>query len=206
MDQPAERITVDPEQCGDRPCIRGMRMRVSDGLDLFAAGLTAEQRFWTKKCPISSRRTFRRLCGLHRAGPSIRCWWRDRPDRRCCLRARVARCQGRSDLGAHRPDRGVGSAPAEVIRRPAPARTRNGQRAAVNGQRLDRSLGRPYSSCRRLAAISPEGSASSESWPTSMTERARSRDPPFHAVHPTPDWIMNPLRPCLQQVRWSSIG
>ena len=39
----AERITVDPEQCGGRPCIRGMRIRVSDVLDLFAAGLTAEQ-------------------------------------------------------------------------------------------------------------------------------------------------------------------
>ena len=37
------RITVDPEQCGGRPCIRGMRIRVSDVLDLFAAGLTSEQ-------------------------------------------------------------------------------------------------------------------------------------------------------------------
>lgn len=38
-----ERITVNPEQCGGRPCIRGMRIRVIDVLDLFAAGLTAEQ-------------------------------------------------------------------------------------------------------------------------------------------------------------------
>jgi len=38
-----ERITVDPEQWGGRPCIRGMRIRVIDVLDLFAAGLTAEQ-------------------------------------------------------------------------------------------------------------------------------------------------------------------
>jgi uncharacterized protein (DUF433 family) len=37
------RITVDPEQCGGRPCIRGMRIRVTDVLDLLAAGLTAEQ-------------------------------------------------------------------------------------------------------------------------------------------------------------------
>lgn len=37
------RITIDPEQCGGRPCIRGMRIRVSDVLDLLAAGLTAEQ-------------------------------------------------------------------------------------------------------------------------------------------------------------------
>jgi len=38
-----ERITVDPEQCGGRPCIRGMRIRVIDVLDLFAAGLSSEQ-------------------------------------------------------------------------------------------------------------------------------------------------------------------
>jgi uncharacterized protein (DUF433 family) len=38
-----ERITINPEQCGGRPCIRGMRIRVIDVLDLFAAGLTAEQ-------------------------------------------------------------------------------------------------------------------------------------------------------------------
>ena len=38
----AERITVDPEQCGGRPCIRGMRIRVTDVLDLLASGLTAD--------------------------------------------------------------------------------------------------------------------------------------------------------------------
>ncbi len=38
-----DRITIDPEQCGGRPCIRRMRIRVVDVLDLFAAGLTAEQ-------------------------------------------------------------------------------------------------------------------------------------------------------------------
>lgn len=38
-----ERITVDPEQCGGRPCVRGMRIRVTDVLDLLAAGLTQEQ-------------------------------------------------------------------------------------------------------------------------------------------------------------------
>jgi uncharacterized protein (DUF433 family) len=37
------RITINPEQCGGRPCIRGMRIRVIDVLDLFAAGLSAEQ-------------------------------------------------------------------------------------------------------------------------------------------------------------------
>lgn len=43
MKELAERITVDPEQCGGRPCIRGMRIRVIDVLDLLANGLTAEQ-------------------------------------------------------------------------------------------------------------------------------------------------------------------
>ena len=43
MDDLASRITVNPEQCGGRPCIRGMRVRVTDVLDLFAAGLSAEQ-------------------------------------------------------------------------------------------------------------------------------------------------------------------
>ena len=38
-----ERITVDAERCGGRPCIRGMRIRVTDVLDLFSAGLTAAQ-------------------------------------------------------------------------------------------------------------------------------------------------------------------
>lgn len=38
-----DRITTNPEQCGGRACIRGMRIRVIDILDLFAAGLTAEQ-------------------------------------------------------------------------------------------------------------------------------------------------------------------
>jgi uncharacterized protein (DUF433 family) len=39
----ANRITVDLEQCGGRPCIRGLRIRVSDVLDLLASGLTPEQ-------------------------------------------------------------------------------------------------------------------------------------------------------------------
>ncbi len=36
----AERIPIDPEQCGGRPCIRGMRIRVIDVLDLLANGLS----------------------------------------------------------------------------------------------------------------------------------------------------------------------
>lgn len=38
-----ERITVNPRQCGGRPCVRGMRIRVTDVLDLLASGLTHEQ-------------------------------------------------------------------------------------------------------------------------------------------------------------------
>jgi uncharacterized protein (DUF433 family) len=38
-----DRITVNPAQCGGRPCVRGMRIRVVDVLDLYAAGLTAEE-------------------------------------------------------------------------------------------------------------------------------------------------------------------
>lgn len=37
------RITVNPEQCGGRPCIRGLRIRVTDILDLLAAGTTREE-------------------------------------------------------------------------------------------------------------------------------------------------------------------
>jgi len=39
----ADRITVDPEQCGGRPCVRGMRIRVSDVLDLYAAGMSSAE-------------------------------------------------------------------------------------------------------------------------------------------------------------------
>ena len=33
-----DRITLNPEQCGGRPCIRGTRLRVSDVLELLASG------------------------------------------------------------------------------------------------------------------------------------------------------------------------
>lgn len=38
----ADRITVNPQQCGGRPCIRGMRIRVKDVLDMLADGATQE--------------------------------------------------------------------------------------------------------------------------------------------------------------------
>ena len=43
MNNLLKRITINPEQCGGRPCIRGMRIRVIDVLDLYAAGLTDTQ-------------------------------------------------------------------------------------------------------------------------------------------------------------------
>jgi uncharacterized protein (DUF433 family) len=38
-----DRVTFNPEQCGGRPCIRGMRIRVKDILDLLAAGVSEAQ-------------------------------------------------------------------------------------------------------------------------------------------------------------------
>ena len=36
------RITVDPNMCGGRPCIRGLRVRVKDVLEMLASGMTKE--------------------------------------------------------------------------------------------------------------------------------------------------------------------
>ena len=38
-----DRITIEPGKCGGRPCIRGYRMRVSDLLELIAAGASREE-------------------------------------------------------------------------------------------------------------------------------------------------------------------
>ena len=38
-----DRITFNPLQCGGRPCIRGMRIRVSDILEMLAADVTEAQ-------------------------------------------------------------------------------------------------------------------------------------------------------------------
>jgi uncharacterized protein (DUF433 family) len=37
------RITVNSEVCGGRPCIRGLRIRVKDILDMLAAGVSREE-------------------------------------------------------------------------------------------------------------------------------------------------------------------
>ncbi|HBB89274.1 MAG TPA: hypothetical protein DC047_16845 [Blastocatellia bacterium] len=38
-----KRITINPEQCGGRPCIRGMRIRVTDVLALLANSLKPDE-------------------------------------------------------------------------------------------------------------------------------------------------------------------
>ena len=37
------RITINEGQCGGRPCIRGMRIRVTDILELLGAGASVEE-------------------------------------------------------------------------------------------------------------------------------------------------------------------
>jgi uncharacterized protein (DUF433 family) len=37
------RITLDANQCGGRPCLRGLRIRVKDVLDLLASGADREE-------------------------------------------------------------------------------------------------------------------------------------------------------------------
>jgi uncharacterized protein (DUF433 family) len=37
------RITINPAQCHGRPCIRGMRIRVADILEMLANGIAADE-------------------------------------------------------------------------------------------------------------------------------------------------------------------
>lgn len=37
------RITARPDQCGGRPCIRGLRIRVQDILELLASGASRDE-------------------------------------------------------------------------------------------------------------------------------------------------------------------
>lgn len=43
MTNSISRITIRPEQCHGQPCIRGMRIRVTDILEMLACGMTREQ-------------------------------------------------------------------------------------------------------------------------------------------------------------------
>lgn len=43
MSELLSRITVEPGKMGGKPCIRGLRIRVTDVLDLLAEGLSHEE-------------------------------------------------------------------------------------------------------------------------------------------------------------------
>ena len=43
MTQLSDRITSEPGKFGGRPCVRGLRIRVVDILDLLAAGLSHDE-------------------------------------------------------------------------------------------------------------------------------------------------------------------
>lgn len=43
MERHEHRITLEAGKCGGRPCIRGLRMRVTDVLELLGAGATHEE-------------------------------------------------------------------------------------------------------------------------------------------------------------------
>jgi uncharacterized protein (DUF433 family) len=38
-----QRITIEPDKCGGRPCVRGTRMRVVDVLQMLSASATFEE-------------------------------------------------------------------------------------------------------------------------------------------------------------------
>jgi uncharacterized protein (DUF433 family) len=39
----SERITIEPGKCGGRPCVRGLRIRVTDVLGMLAAGMSTAE-------------------------------------------------------------------------------------------------------------------------------------------------------------------
>lgn len=43
MNGDIQRVTMNPEICGGRPCLRDTRVRVKDILDLLAAGASQEE-------------------------------------------------------------------------------------------------------------------------------------------------------------------
>ena len=43
MTEISTRITADPQTCGGRPCIRGLRVRVKDILEMLAGGSTRQE-------------------------------------------------------------------------------------------------------------------------------------------------------------------
>lgn len=43
MNSLLERITIEPGKAGGRPCIRGLRVRVQDVLEMLASGMTSAE-------------------------------------------------------------------------------------------------------------------------------------------------------------------
>jgi uncharacterized protein (DUF433 family) len=39
----SDRITFNPKQCGGRPCIRGLRVRVKDILEMLGGGMSEDE-------------------------------------------------------------------------------------------------------------------------------------------------------------------
>ncbi len=113
-----ERITFNPEQCGGRPCIRGMRIRVKDVLDLLAAGVSEPEIL--ADYPYLEAKTYALAWRTRLKKRIIRSWlqpvseysdrcaiaagtclaahrrWSPGPPRR---RSRTARCDGSSRVG-----------------------------------------------------------------------------------------------------------
>ncbi len=50
-----QRITFNSEQCGGRPYIRGMRIRVRDVLEMLASGATAPVIVWLRAGNTTNR-------------------------------------------------------------------------------------------------------------------------------------------------------
>lgn len=59
------RITINPEQNGGRPSIRGMRIRVVDVLELLASG-ASRKRSWTTTHTLSRKTSLLRWSSLPR--------------------------------------------------------------------------------------------------------------------------------------------
>jgi uncharacterized protein (DUF433 family) len=57
------RISIDPQICGGRPCIRGHRIWVSLILDLLASGM--KERELLAEYPSSRPKTFRPVSRMH---------------------------------------------------------------------------------------------------------------------------------------------
>lgn len=111
------RITIDPTVCGGRPCIRGLRIRVKDVLDLLAAGAAREEILADYPCleaddiaavrSLPPVRTITPSCGARRCT-----FW----STRSCLRALARRLEALGHVAEHVTDRGLVSASDDVIR------------------------------------------------------------------------------------------